>query len=67
MIKYIAVIAFCFQGECAVWTNVENFYYKESECEAAVYSQMYAMSLIGVDPEDMIPACLPTRFSRSEA
>jgi hypothetical protein len=67
MIKFLAIIAFCFEGTCAFWADTKTPYYTQEECEAVVVSQIYLMANQGVDPETMLPGCIPTKFSNSEA
>jgi hypothetical protein len=67
MIKFLAIIAFCIEGQCAFWADTKTPYFTEEECQSAVVSQMYYMSTQGFDPEGMVPGCIPTNFSMSEA
>jgi hypothetical protein len=67
MVKFLAIIAFCFEGQCAFWADTKVPYFNQEECEAAVVSQMYIMATEGIDPERMVPGCIPTKFSNSEA
>jgi hypothetical protein len=67
MVKWLAIIAFCMEGQCAFWADTKKPYYTEEECQTAVVTQMYIMSVGGVDPEGMVPGCIPTNFSMSEA
>jgi hypothetical protein len=65
MVKFLAIIAFCLEGECAFWADTEAVYYTEEECEIAVVKQMHYMTINGFNPEDMLPGCIPTKFKEA--
>jgi hypothetical protein len=67
MIKFLAVIAFCIEGECMFWADTDKPYYTPQECEAKIEYQMYYMSTQGVRLESMVPGCIPTKFYKTEA
>jgi len=65
MVKFLAIIAFCVNGECAFWADTQTPYYHEKECQAAVVTQMHQLSLQGINPETMLPGCIPIKFKEA--
>jgi hypothetical protein len=66
MIKFLAIIAFCIEGQCAFWAETDKPYYTEKECQEAVVTRMKLMNAQGLPLESMLPACIPTKFYKSE-
>jgi hypothetical protein len=66
MIKFLAIIAFCVNGKCAFWVDSETPYYTEEECQMVVVKTMGEMVAQGLNPDEMLPACIPTKFYKKE-
>jgi hypothetical protein len=64
MLKFIAIIAFCINGECAFWASNSQPIYSEQECQQVVAIKTMQLEQDGIPS---IGACIPLLYKDKEA
>lgn len=61
--KFIAIIAFCINGECAFWASNSSLIYSEQECEQIVALKTLELESQGISS---MGVCIPLLYKEKD-